>query len=68
MVTLDPTDDAAEERLASLSGQEFDSAYNSVIGDSLKRDVDEFLQASSSASNPQIKILAALRLPFCRMS
>jgi putative membrane protein len=60
---LDPKDKTLHDRLAKLSGADFDKAYmRAMLTDHLK-DVSEFRTESRSGNDPDVKAWAAKTLP-----
>lgn len=51
------------DRLAKLSGSQFDSAYMAEMLKDHKLDLEEFQQEAKSAADPELKQFAAKRLP-----
>jgi putative membrane protein len=67
-VTLAPEkQDSKQAKLEKLNGAAFDKAYVSDMVSDHKKDVSEFKKASTSASNPEVKALAAKMLPTLQM-
>jgi putative membrane protein len=60
---LDAKHQALRDRLAKLSGAEFDRAYMKEMVHDHEKDVAEFSQAAKSATDPQVKEFASKTLP-----
>lgn len=61
--SIDNADDAAQQNFSSLSGNQFDSAYMSLMVKDHNRDVAQFDYASNHAADPQVQHFAASVLP-----
>ncbi len=67
-VTLPPEkQDPAQAKLSKLNGAAFDKGYMSDMVSDHKKDVAEFKKESTSASNPEVRNLAAKMLPTLQM-
>ena len=62
-LSLDPAVEEAANKLATLSGAEFDRAYLSEMVQAHQADIAKFQQASSSADAPVVRQLATNALP-----
>jgi len=60
---LSPKDQALHDRLAKLSGEQFDRAYMQAMLKDHRADVNEFKKASQTATDPDVKAFAAKTLP-----
>ena len=62
--SIDIADDAAQQHFSSLSGDQFDRAYMSLMVKDHGRDVAQFDHASNHAADPQVQHFAARTLPI----
>lgn len=60
---LDAKHTALRDRLANLSGAQFDRAYMTEMVRDHEKDVAEFEKAAQSSSDPEVKAFAAKTLP-----
>jgi putative membrane protein len=60
---LDAQHQSVHDRLAKLSGADFDKAYMAVMVQDHQQDVSKFRQESKSANNPDLKAWAGKTLP-----
>ncbi len=60
---LDPKDQATYDRLAKLSGSQFDRAYMQAMVADHEEDVTEFKREASAGKNPDLKSFASATLP-----
>ena len=61
--SVDAKDEATKQKLASLSGEEFDRAYMSDMVKDHTQDVSEFKHETTSAKDPEVKQFATKTLP-----
>jgi putative membrane protein len=63
---LDPKDQAVKDRLSSLNGRDFDTAYMQDMVKDHRADVTEFQKEAGNGRDAEVKAFAAKTLPVLR--